>query len=1291
MQIKEVGSANSIYQSAINYGANFSDKEEKTASITGAEKIAFDAYGYTKYKANFTGTVSKITVSFEDGSVRIINDQADNIKFYKTKKEDGTYANEIKINEIKLKEKYYIYNGTAKAIKTINIEVKKTIDNIYTAKVYTLKSNTGSQVLIAAEHGVTSKTYYDDITVRILDTGKLKIKKHDSVRPEINLSGAQFKIYSNSKNAWVTTNAEGKFEYKAKSTAAEATVFTTNEAGETSLANIKFGIYTIYEIKAPEGYDITKQTGYRADEISSQNNWVCIASNIAIDATNSADMSKPEITYDLYNQKVVNKLEGYVWLDQTNVKVEVTDSIYTAGTLDKRLGGIEVHLCQNGVIVAGGEGHKVYTDSNGHYEFTQKDDGGAINYWDLVNSYVEFIYDNKEYICVEPFAGSDITNNSKAQEYTMTATKLDDNNLTGTGGANPGRATTYRLESPVSAEYILENNERIMVNRSYEELSRTLLTGYYDKNTYTISNINLGLREKYEPSFILSETLAYTKIKINGYTYTYKFGDSPVTVSSNVPKVNEQEGIHEFSTTIYPTDIAYNGEHTGALDVYVVYRIDVINDTAMGDDKDNLYNERKLYLDYLTNTYDTRRYELCTTENTGDSSDFALWRNNSEGKASYDVNNAESVYKNGVESGKTICSYIQFRIKDDALQRILTQGLEGSDREDTATNAEASAYHEYLRTDNLWVHDNNVIAFNGCKGVNEYPRTNAANKKYYVHKSTSQVKSAERLYLMIRLGDPRSITGTVFEDTVTSESTAADEHLGNGIMEDSEKKASKVKVELLDENKNLSQLYQVNDKGQVVYEDEANHKLPDAVTYTDLSNGTFTFTGVSPGYYYIRFTYGDGTQQLIGTDNYITSNNYKSTIINTAENGAGNLIKNAMEGKSENLDQAQAQQMLVEKYYSDFDVTSLDDTEKSKLDEAKRLVEWYKYLDDQNYSTAVDDMTQRQNYAYNENREVEDAEKNVVNYDEYATKSINSYTPMIGISIENDTNNYTDNGDDHKTIFERFDFGVITEPDTDLVLEKKIVNAEFTTQAGSTLVSENPEESKSKYLTALDEIDGGSQYARLEMDPTLIYGSTLETTYQIKITNHTVKDYIEDEESTEYGYYFKYGEITDTADLKEIFVNEVIDQLDEKYDYDSVSSEVEETVEHEDGRTETSKVSITKASASSTSEDGLSMTNWSGIESDASSTIAYSATSLLSDINEDTAYDNKARITSLSLNKLTNLTSNYVWDDISTTTITITPTTGDDRATIYWYIAAGAIGLIILTAGIIIIKKKVLK
>lgn len=35
--------------------------------------------------------------------------------------------------------------------------------------------------------------------------------------------------------------------------------------------------------------------------------------------------------------------------------------------------------------------------------------------------------------------------------------------------------------------------------------------------------------------------------------------------------------------------------------------------------------------------------------------------------------------------------------------------------------ATARAYHEYLRTDNAWEHNDNVRAFEGAKGTSIYP------------------------------------------------------------------------------------------------------------------------------------------------------------------------------------------------------------------------------------------------------------------------------------------------------------------------------------------------------------------------------------------------------------------------------------------------------------------------------------------------------------------------------------------------------------------------------------------
>ena len=92
-------------------------------------------------------------------------------------------------------------------------------------------------------------------------------------------------------------------------------------------------------------------------------------------------------------------------------------------------------------------------------------------------------------------------------------------------------------------------------------------------------------------------------------------------------------------------------------------------------------------------------------------------------------------------------------------------------------------------------------------------------------------------------------------------------------------------------------------------------------------------------------------------------------------------------------------------------------------------------------------------------------------------------------------------------------------PSTSIDLDKKITNVKFTSQTGATLVSANPTDKSAAYITALDEVTGGSKYAKMELDKSLMYGSSLETTYEITVINNSDKDYIEDEGSDEYGNY----------------------------------------------------------------------------------------------------------------------------------------------------------------------------
>lgn len=1063
-------------------------------------------------------------------------------------------------------------------------------------------------------------------------TGSLKIIKTDVDTGE-KLEGVKFKIYSVEKG-WIQKDLDpktGKYTFLPDSDKAveNAREFTTDENGEALIENLPVldKGYIVYESGLKEGYVLKQQeNSEKGYEYIADRDYVKINEIVYI-KENQTSPVELEITND---KKRVDKLEGFVWVDEPDTKANVTDNIYKKGK-DTLKEGITVHLrnMSDNKDLA----NPVTTDKNGHYEFNNLN----LTYSDIEKAYVEFEYDNNMYTLVDLLAGNDDTINSKAKERELTAEKLND-------------------------ELIKNKDSKAYPGNAITELKEGTLTKYYDRPTYTVSNINLGLLEKIDPEYTVSETLQYVKVKMKGYTYTYKYGDAVATNSPYTPTVNAQTGAKTFSAAIYPTDIAYNmAENTDELKVYVVYSIGVKNTQTLNID--NQYVEQNLYLNSLTNTFDDNRYQLCNNENNADSSDFALWQANGN-VASYDVNNG--VYKDGIKPLETKTSLIQFRIKDEALRKIMQKQLTEKDIENAPTVATANGYHEYLRTDNVW-NDNQLTAFNGVKGKG-YPTVSSNNKKYYVHKSVSKDAKSSDLYIRLSLAEQRKLSGTVFEDTITEESINENTSLGNGILDDGEEnKAKNVKVELLNADKStVSKLYKVENRA-IVYNQDGT--LPNAEART-LDDGTFTFDGVVPGYYYIRFTYSDGTQKMMPANDVISSKDYRSTIINTADNNS--IIKNAMEAESKTLQDAQ--QTLVNDYSNE---------------SAKKIVEWYKYLGDKKYSTAVDDTNQRlkvDGYEYRNDGKVYDKGGKEVQ----DGGIINSYTPMIGISIEDDVNNQTAGnvGTEHKSIYNEFNFGIIKQAPTVTTLDKKITNVKFTNQVGTTLVSANPIDITANYVTALDNIAGGSKYAKLETAPENIYGSNIEITYKIAIENKTNKDYIEDENSKEFGYYYKYGIITEgNSELKKVTVGEVQDYIDPKYNLNSLPKTVKQT------KSDSKEITLEPVTTTSIDDDGaelkttyIKMTGWESLASSEETSIEYTVTSLIAK-EDDTEYSNDAKITSLSIDKLTTLESGSEWGADSTI-FAITPSTGANRS--YTELIVGIIALIVAATGFVAIKKKVL-
>ena len=1155
----------------------------------------------------------------------------------------------------------------------------------------------------------------------IIEKRDYTIENDESIKEEdkLKLQGAQFKIKlvkseaqfdekggldekgKYIENKWLMSNDKGtdfidlthdKY-LTGEDDPSKAGIFETDENGKIEIKGIVNGTYEIYEVKAPKGYDITKQKGYDPEK-----QWVnCGEVNIST--------KENKVTYKILNKKIITKLEGFVWIDG-QPKGDKYDYIYKDGSNDKLLDldkDIDVELRKvDGTLLA------TTKTVNGRYEFIQKDSGEDRNiyYWDLINSYVLFKYDNDTYIAVDPFTGEELPINSKAQEYQITAPKLNDQTIKDKkaklndqtikdkkDNAYPGEAVTYKSSKTINDyKEILENNKNISSgNYSSDTLKTTPLTGYYNEDNYTVEHINLGLMPKEKPTASVKTHLAYSKVNMNGFKYRYNYDEVlPGTKGQQVDPIypTEQEQVSKKYYTfdkVYPSDIIAYQAKNADLAVYIVYRIDIFNTTPVEGDP-NLYKEEKMYINNLKvtdfagefeNTEGKKRnyFEIDTTQldNDLDPSEqqktISAW---SEDGTLTDKAK-DSINEDGIEAGKCKSVYVQFKMKDDLLDDFINKKVD----EITPFKTTLNAYHEYLRTDNVWDEDGSAKQYEGARQSNYADRNEQTNKKYFVHRSIDIEETCNNLYLKFNLPEKqRTISGTVFEDTATDDSKNNNQNLGNGIYDDKESTVQYVNVDLVTPIENnqyeTAKLYQLDENGKVAHDENGNIKTGTAVVSGTERAGTYKFEGVIPGYYYVRFTYGNGDQKIIpisGDEIAVQSVEYKSTII-TDDN-----IKTAMKNGNN--------------------------------------TEWYKYMGSTKYSTAVDDTTQRAEIEGDNSYKLGKAK---------TSQLINAYTPRTGISIENDKNLA---GVEHIEKFDGFNFGIITFPKTEIKPVKEITNVKLTNQVGTVMTTGNPVD-EPQYISDLSKLsETGTTSAKAELDPNLIHGTQLETTYKITITNNSQYDYVtvNEDGTIANDNYYKYGETND-QELKGVEVTEVEDYIDKKYktnveDLKDISSKIGELQKDGTLKVTSEKTNIefkkkapettgdqtsestttentqqnSEGSTTTTKTDTLSVTGWNRLKVGESQTVEYTAVATIASTADDLVYENQARVVSMKLDKLIELNAisenNDYWQKTDNTIITIVPNTGKDKSNTYWI--AGTIALIVLGAGFVILKKKVLK
>ena len=589
------------------------------------------------------------------------------------------------------------------------------------------------------------------------------------------------------------------------------------------------------------------------------------------------------------------------------------------------------------------------------------------------------------------------------------------------------------------------------------------------------------------------------------------------------------------------------------------------------------------------------------------------WTNISKYGDSYSDGSYTSVYTKDLENttiapnGKTEV-YITYKLNQDAINALITKQTTLNNVTEINAFSTLSNGNAYAAIDE----DSNPGSVrNITLGENKTTTTTLNGRSYDIEtKTLNQTKyeddtdSAPSLVLGIEETDPtRGLSGTVFEDKEALHSDdgihPGEERLGDGILYTSgtykgyvsgrtiykkidTNRVQGAKIELIE--------YDINSENHIARNADGSAKVAtlykisvnDGITSTKEEKaeiktddkGEYILTGVIPGRYLIRYTYGkdsyimdsDGNVVLDdkGERKQVNASEYKSTIITS------DIIKKALSlntNPTTTNNQREGELNWILTYDSNPDNGNYTTDAKSKKTDG--LIR---------YSCAADDVTKRETtddiyYGSHTNYNTMNADTAFFDVGvEYSEVNINkiSYTDYKDeYQLEGDKIVVLDENGKLK-IMDTFyavnpyqDFGIIERAIQDYELNKRISNLKITLANGQILINGNPykqlPELNNPTTAELDEYwnnletisDNPLPYTKAlrgqivtEIDNEIIQGATLSLEYTITIKNKSEKDY----QYKENQEYYQYGK--NHQDELNTVIRKVVDYMEDEIDFD---------------------------------------------------------------------------------------------------------------------------------------------
>ena len=1024
----------------------------------------------------------------------------------------------------------------------------------------------------------------------------------------------------------------------------EVSTRMTDANGKLSISNMYPGTYELIETVNPHyGYEDLPKV---------------IDSNITVNPGATVQINAK-------NRRTYVKISGYVWEDMISGKGIDRNNLYANDTNDdndKLVQGIKVELknSQTGEVV-----ETAITDKNGAYRYEK------VKIDDLPNLYIEFTYNGMSYTNV--VVHTDVANGSKSAEGSNRPTFNEQYAIISKGQSNNSQENkTYDLsyergdhassiilgdnlvygyegaEEPVNGvydQYLIRSNTRNAYgNRNLDAIKTP--DQIRQEAIEEIPNINLGLLAREMPDLTLIQDVDNARLVLNRTEYTYST-DHTYNYGQRVDELEEAIKNEDFNVTanfgikysenqvyerdVYPSDIKYNENVGGdALQIYITYDIVIRNEAT------SLTTTAR----QISNYYDSRYTIQKITDSDGKELNYTQEESGVNGynKVIVDVSKELSP-----ETSTHI--FIEYRLNDEAIASILSNDM---------TLESVSEIISYSTV------DSSGAVYAGIDKDSAPDNADITNTDTY-EDDTDQAPS-----LVLKAENARQVTGTVFKDNAIDRLLELEgydkERIGNGTYEQAvEKVIGNVDVKL----------YEIYDDGSInpaiMYEGkEANEQNAETTTN---NQGIYALDGLAPGRYLIRYTYKESSVIYDTQGNEIGAltdiDNYKSTLFRTTrteDEGAGSGIDTSAKEQSDNS------MIWYKNETSNKNALRLSDA-----------------VD--NEETVEDRMTDKE-FTFGDMTEGDGGEISEIYAD----------TPKFELSMdtnEDDLENVTEYNEQLRFVFDNIDFGIIERPVQDLKIRKEISKIEIRLANGQVIISGDPRSQNIEYVAVLPD---GSLH--LEIDNEIIQGATISIEYEIIVDNGDCEiDYNEDN-------YYYYGTVNDPENSFSIAtVKELFDYVDKNLQY-MIENQADSSIWRQlaDGELnnliEEGRFSeeVGKVLKDHNYNQILVTENFKDMVPGEVQREKLVLTRILSNNEEDFYFPNDVEVNVTTKERPdTSVPGNYDpvegepdEPDEDEITVSITGPTGDNRNYLP-YIITGVGALVILIAGVVLIKIKVIK